>query len=166
LPIGAELILRANGLGTANFGAEPDGVIAYVSTIIGPATTDSGWTDPVAIGCPGSEARVVTWGDLSLLFSNESNVTTGRRHFFNYTYGPSQVLGSPIAPAGLKTEAGVGVGATVTELKGTYPAAVVNPADDFGGPTFFINPGLAGFLSGVAETDTVMSIVGGQGCGE
>lgn len=167
LPIGAELVLRANGLGSANFGTDPDGVVAYVAAIIGKPLTDSGWIDPSAVGaCPGSELRQVTWGDLILQFSDVSNVTSGRRHFFSYAYGPSAVPGAPVSPAGLKTEAGIGVGSTVTELKGTYPTAVVNPADDFGGANYSINAGLAGFLSGVTDTDTVMSILGGQGCGE
>lgn len=162
---GAELVVRPNGLGDAAFGADPDGVIAYVSSIIGAFTVDTGWVDPLSVGaCPGTELRQVTWGDLTLQFSDESSVTTGRRHFFSYLYGPT--FGPQIAPAGLKTEAGIGVGSTVAELTGTYPSAVVNPGDDFGGPNFFINDGLAGFLTGVNPTDTVSSLIGGQGCGE
>ena len=162
---GAELILRPNGIGDAAFGADPDGVIAYVTSIIGASTVDTGWVDPLSVGaCPGTELRQVFWGDLTLQFSDQSTVTTGRRHFFSYVYGPT--FGAQIAPAGLKTEAGIGVGSTVAELTGTYPSAVVNPGDDFGGPNFFINDGLAGFLSGINPTDTVTSVLGGQGCGE
>jgi hypothetical protein len=162
---GAELILRANGLGDAAFGADPDGVIAYVSSIIGASTVDTGWVDPLSVGaCPGTELRQVFWGDLTLQFSNESSVTSGRRHFFSYVYGPT--FGTQIAPAGLKTEAGIGVGSTVAELTGTYPSVVINPGDDFGGPNYFINEGLAGFLTGVNPTDMVQSVLGGQGCGE
>ncbi|MDP9465120.1 MAG: hypothetical protein M3P52_10885, partial [Actinomycetota bacterium] len=91
-------------------------------------------------------------------------VTSGRRHFFSYVYGPS--FGIEIAPAGLKTDAGIGVGSTVAELKGTYPAVILNPGDDFGGPNFLINEGLVGSLNGVTDTDTVTSVIGGQGCGE
>jgi hypothetical protein len=162
---GAELVLRPNGLGDAAFGAEPDGVIAYVSSIIGAPTVDTGWVDPLSVGaCPGTELRQVSWADLVLEFTDESSVTSGRRHFFSYQYGPT--FGQHIAPAGLKTDAGIGVGSTVAELTGTYPSAVINPGDDFGGPNFFINDGLAGFLTGVNPTDTVTSVLGGQGCGE
>jgi hypothetical protein len=158
-------VLRPNSLGEAAFGADPEGVIAYVSSIIGPLTVDSGWVDPLSVGaCPGTEFRQVFWGDLVLQFSDESAVTSSRRHFFSYVYGPS--FGTAIAPAGLKTDAGIGVGSTVAELTGTYPSAVVNPGDDFGGPNFFINEGLVGFLTGVNPTDTVTSVLGGQGCGE
>jgi hypothetical protein len=106
----------------------------------------------------------VIWGDLTLLFSDDTLVTSGRRHFFAYVYG--QALGSEIVPAGLKTDAGIGVGSTVAELTGTYPGVIINPSDDFGGPNFKINENLAGFLTGVEPTDTVLSVLGGQGCGE
>ena len=102
--------------------------------------------------------------DLVLQFSDQSIVTSGRRHFFSYVYGPSFVEGA-ITPAGLKTDAGIGIGSTVAELTGTYPSAVINPGDDFGGPNFFINDGLAGFLTGTEPTSTVTSVLGGQGCG-
>jgi hypothetical protein len=162
---GAELVLRQNGLGDAAFGADPDGVIAYVTAIIGSLTIDTGWVDSLSVGaCLGSEIRQVSWADLTLQFTNDSNVTTGRRHFFSYVYGPT--FGPAIAPAGLKTEAGIGIGSTVAELTATYPGVVVNPGDDFGGPNFFVNDGLAGFLTGVNPTDTVKSVLGGQGCGE
>ncbi len=162
---GAELVLRPNGLGDAAFGADPDGVIAYVKSIIGPPTVDTGWVDPLSVGaCPGTEFKQVSWGDLVLEFTDQSSVTSGRRHFFAYQYGPT--FGAQISPAGLKTDAGIGVGSTVAELTATYPTVVINPGDDFGGPNFFINDGLAGFLTGVNPTDTVKSILGGQGCGE
>ena len=120
-------MLRANGLGDAAFGAEPEGVVAYVSAIIGNPTVDTGWVDPLSVGaCPGTEFRQVFWGDLVLQFSDVSNVTNGRRHFFSYVYGPAFVQGN-ITPAGLKTEAGIGVGSTVQELQGTYPTVVINP---------------------------------------
>ena len=162
---GAELVLRSNGLGDAAFGVDPDGAVAYVSGIIGAPTVDTGWVDPLSVGaCRGTEFRQVYWGDLLLQFSDASNITTGRRHFFSYVYGPS--FGPKITPAGLKTDAGIGVGSTVAELQGTYPGVVINPGDEIGGPNFFVNGGLAGFLTGVNPTDTVISVLGGQGCGE
>jgi hypothetical protein len=163
---GAELVLRPNGLGDAAFGAAPEGVIAYIASIIGPFTVDTGWVDPLSVGaCRGTEFRQVIWGDLTLQFSDESSVTAGRQHFFSYVYGPSFVANA-IAPAGLKTDAGIGVGSTVAELTGTYPTVIINPSDDFGGPNFLVDTGLAGFLTGVTPTDTVNSVLGGQGCGE
>jgi hypothetical protein len=54
----------------------------------------------------------------------------------------------------------------VAELTGTYPTVTINAGDDFGGPNFSVNEGLAGFLTGVTPADTVTSVLGGQGCGE
>ena len=139
-------------------------MIDYVSSFIGAPTVDSGWVDPLTAGCQGTELRQVTWGDLVLQFGDASLVTSGRRHFFSYVYGPT--FGAAIAPAGLKTDAGIGVGSTVAELTGTYPTVVLNPADEFGGANFFVNEGLAGFITSVDPTGTVTSILGGQGCGE
>jgi hypothetical protein len=91
------LVLRPNGLGDAAFGVDPDGTVAYISSIIGKPTVDTGWVDPLSVGaCPGTELRQVTWNDLVLLFTDQSPFATGRRHFFAYTYGP--VIRQPDQP--------------------------------------------------------------------
>lgn len=155
--------LSASGLGDALFGADADGVIDYVNSILGIPTTDSGWVDPVATGvaCPGTAVRFVDWKDLSLFFTD---YLTGVRHFASFTYG--QAFGDVIAPFGLATSADIGVGSTVASLRGAYPAVNVKPEDEFSGAGFEIEPGLYGFLSGTADTDTILSFVGGAGCGE
>jgi hypothetical protein len=165
LPPGAALVLRDNGLGSAAFGADPDGVIGYVSSVLGKPTVDSGWIDPLSQGsCPGTELRTVSFGDLALSFSDESTVASGRRHFFSYSYGPA--FGAAISPGGLATEAGLSVGTTVAQMKGTYPTATINPGDDTSPPTFAVSPGLTGLLTGITDTDTVSELQGGFGCGE
>ena len=95
VPAGAALVLRTNGVGDAAFGADADEVVAYVNSILGAPTADSGWADPFSTFgvCPGTEVRGVTWGDLTLLFSDESVVASGRRHFFTYSYGPAFSVG-------------------------------------------------------------------------
>lgn len=157
------LQLSPTGLGDALFGADADGVVDYVNSILGIPTTDSGWIDPDATGtaCPGHEVRFVDWKDLSLFFTDDGS---GVRHFASFTYGPA--FGSTIAPYGLATDAGVGVGSTVASLRAAYPAVVVNPDDGFTGPSFQIEDGLYGFLTGTDDTDTIISFVGGFGCGE
>lgn len=162
---GAVLVLRANGLGSAAFGADPDGVIEFVSSIIGKPDVDTGWIDPLSLGsCPGTVVRTVAFGDLDLQFGDQSVVLTGRRHFVSYTYGPA--FGAQIEPAGLKTDAGIGVGDTVALLRGTYPDVVIHPADQLAPATFSVAPGLTGVLSGDKPTDLVTVIHGGFGCGE
>jgi hypothetical protein len=162
----AQLVLGQDRLGTALFGADADGVIAYVTAILGPPTADSGWADPnSAFGvCPGSEVRGVTWGDLLLLFSDESSVAAGRRHFFSYSLGPA--FGAVITPEGMATPEGVAVGSSVADLQRAYPGVYVYPGDDVFGPYFALNDNFTGFLTGAGDADTVASIIGGINCGE
>lgn len=161
----AVLILRDDGLGDALFGADAEGVIQYITSILGVPTDDSGWGDPFeSFGiCPGNEVRGVTWGDLQLLFSDESVVLKGRRHFFNYVYGPP--AGTSISPAGMSTANGVSIGTSVAELRLAYPNVQVYPEDIYG-PYFVVNDDLIGFLTGVSDTDEIISFIGGTGCGE
>jgi hypothetical protein len=160
-------VLRPSGLGDAVFGADADEVIAYVRSILGAPTADSGWADPLATFgvCPGTEVRGVTWGDLTLLFSDETEFASGRRHFFNYVYGPPLVPGS-IQPTGMRSDAGITVGSSVGQLRAAYPGVQVFPGEEIFGPSFFIEEYFAGFLTGVADADTVLSFIGGRGCGE
>ncbi len=157
------LPLSASGLGDALFDADADGVVDYVNSILGIPTTDSGWVDATAngIGCPGTVIRFVDWNDLSLFFTDD---TTAVRHFAAYTYGPA--FAANISPYGLATDAGIGVGSTVAELRAAYPAVKVLPEDEFSGPSFEIEVGLRGVLTGTADTDVILSFVGGFGCGE
>jgi hypothetical protein len=166
IPVVEGLEMSADGLGDALFGAEADGVIEYVNGILGGPTNDTGWQDPIALGapCPGTEVRFVEWHDLSLMFGNESPAASGFRHFASYTYGPP--LSGQLEPFGLTTAQGVGVGNTVRELKAAYPSVVVNPADEISSPSFFIEEGLAGYLTGATNNDAIISFVGGYGCGE
>lgn len=166
------LELSAVGLGDALFGASADGVIAYVTAIIGEPTSDTGWVDPVETGaaCRGTEVRSVTWHDLSLFFSDESLEAAGLRHFASYTYGPA--VGAVLEPIGLRTQvegddtAGVTVGDTVSALLEAHPRTTLAPEDEMSGPSFFITEGLAGFITGVGANDRITSFVGGFGCGE
>jgi hypothetical protein len=166
VPPAAQLVLGQDRLGTAMFGVEPEAVVSYVTAILGPPTADSGWADPnSAFGvCPGTEVRGVTWGDLLLLFSDESGVASGRRHFFSYTLGPA--FGASITPAGMATPEGIAVGSTVAALKSAYPGVYVYGGDDVFGPYYVVSENLTGFLTGAADTDTVQSVIGGVTCGE
>lgn len=166
VPPAAQLVLGQDRLGTAMFGVEPEAVVSYVTAILGPPTADSGWADPnSAFGvCPGTEVRGVTWGDLLVLFSDESGVASGRRHFFSYTLGPA--FGASITPAGMATPEGIAVGSTVAALKSAYPGVYVYGGDDVFGPYYVVSENLSGFLTGAADTDTVQSVIGGVTCGE
>jgi len=163
-PAVGELLLSGDGIGTAGFGADPDGVVDYINSYLGPATNDTGWIDPLTIGlCSGDELRQVSWGVLTLLFGDVSEIVEGRRHFFGYGYGDQGEIGS--APVGLQTTRGVMIGSRVVDVRAAYPAATINPEDDFTPPFFFVNDSLRGFLTGVSDDATVTAILGGGDCG-
>jgi hypothetical protein len=167
IPAVQGLGLSAQGLGDVLFGADPDQTVSYVQSILGKPTSDSGWKDPLTAGtsCPGTTIRIVDWHDLSLFFTDQSPAAQGIRHFASYTYGPELAPGQP-NPYGLTTANAIGLDSTVKQLKAAYPLAKVNPGDQVSGPTFVIEQGLSGFLTGTKTTDTIMSFVGGYGCGE
>jgi hypothetical protein len=163
-PAVQELLLSGDGIGTAGFGADPDGVIEYMNSYLGPPSNDTGWIDPLTIGlCSGDELRQVSWGVLTLLFGDVSEVVQGRRHFFGYGYGEQGEIGS--TPLGLQTTRGVTIGSRVVDVRAAYPAVSINPEDDFTPPFFFVNDSLRGFLTGVSDDATVTAILGGGDCG-
>jgi hypothetical protein len=163
-PAVSELLLSGDGIGTAGFGADPDGVVEYMNSYLGPPSNDTGWIDPLTIGlCSGDELRQVSWGVLTLLFGDVSDVVQGRRHFFGYGYGEQGEIGN--APVGLQTTRGVMIGSRVVDVRAAYPAVTINPEDDFTPPFFFVNDSLRGYLTGVSDDATVTAILGGGDCG-
>lgn len=162
-----ELLLRGDGLGSARFGAEPQGVIDYVTSILGGNTSDTGWVDPLDFAvCDGTVARRVDWGVLSLLFSDLSNVADGRRHFMGYEYGRVGEIGDE--PVGLRTPAGVTLGSRVVDLLAEFPEASVNPGEEGINipPNFYVSDNFYGLVTGTDPDDFVTVIFGGYGCGE
>jgi len=158
-------MLSYNGIGDAVFGADPNGVITYVSSVLGTPTSDSGWVDPKSTGakCSGTEVRFVVWRDLSLYFTDQSGYVKGLRHFASFGYGPA--FGAHIDPFGLATDAGVGVGSTVDALRKAYPSVgIVGPTHDNPTSRFSIRHGLVGLLSGTRATDVITTFVGGEAC--
>ena len=161
-----ELILRGDGIGSARFGAAPEGVIDYVTSILGGNTGDTGWVDPLTFAvCDGTVARRVDWGVLSLLFSDLSDVADGRRHFMGYEYGREGQVGDE--PVGLRTEGGTTLGSRVVDLLADFPDATINPGEpDIDIPdNFYVSDNFYGLLTGVDSEDVVTVIFGGYGCG-
>lgn len=161
-----ELLLRGDGIGSARFGAAPEGVIEYVTSILGGNTADTGWVDPLTFAvCDGTVARRVDWGVLSLLFSDLSDVANGRRHFMGYEYGRDGQVGDD--PVGLRTAGGTTLGSRVVDLLADFPDASVNPGEaDIDIPdNFYVSDNFYGLLTGVDPEDVVTVIFGGYGCG-
>lgn len=162
-----ELLLRPDGIGSARFGAAPDGVIEYVSSILGGNTGDTGWVDPFTFAvCDGTVARRVDWGVLTLLFSDFSDVADGRRHFMGYEYGRVGQVGDE--PSGLRTPGGTTLGSRVVDLLADFPDAAINPGEQDINipPNFYVSDNFYGLVTGVDPDDVVTVIFGGYGCGE
>jgi hypothetical protein len=162
-----ELVLTGDGIGSAAFGADPEAVIEYVTSILGGNTADTGWVDPFSFAaCDGSIARRVDWGVLSLLFTDQSPIANGRRHFIGYEYGRVGQIGDE--PVGLRTPGGVTLGSRVVDVLAEFPEAAVNPGDpEVGFPdNFYVSNLFYGLLTGVTVDDYVTVLFGGYGCGE
>lgn len=158
--------LEVDGLGTASFGADPDGIIGFISSFIGGPTDDTGYVDPFEFGsCPGTQARRVSWGSLMLEFGDVSTVAQDRLHFYAYRYGSDD--GGALergSPSGLATPEGISVGSSVAALVDAYPDTTFLEGDEFIAPTFLVNDNLSGSLTGLSDTDTVTMIQGGLSC--
>lgn len=166
-----ELLLRGDGLGSARFGAEPEGVVDYVTSILGGNTGDTGWVDPFTFadcgaGGTATIARRVDWGVLSLLFSDGSSYAIGRRHFIGFEYGRVGQIGDE--PQGLRTAGGVTLGSRVVDLLAEFPEAFINEGEaDLGIPdNYYVSDVFYGILTGTAGDDVVTVMFGGYGCGE
>ena len=166
-PLGVnELVLKSDGLGGARFGAEPNEVVNYVSSILGSPTEDSDWVSPDARSCPGTAVRSVKWGVLSLMFGDESSSATGRAHFMSYTYGVIDKFGEE--PTGLMTSDGI----TITDSVGSLLERIdvqLNEGDESLDipPSFFYESApfpVTGLLSGTTADDVVLVISSGSGC--
>jgi hypothetical protein len=161
------LELSGEGIGSAIFGADPDGVVDYVSSFLGSNTGDTGWVDPYSFGvCEGGIARKVDWGVLSLLFSDLSRFANGRRHFMGWEYGKHGQIGDE--PVGLRTAGGVTLGSRVVDLLAEFPDASVNAGDpEIEVPdNFFVSTVFYGLLTGPNLDDYITVMFGGYGCGE
>lgn len=165
MPGGGLLVLSAAGLGDATFGVDPEPALEYVRSVLGPPTDDTGWIDAAGPfgSCPGTTVRGVRWGDLLLLFGDESEESTGRLHFFAYVYGPP--TGAEPTPSGLATAPGLGLGATVAELQRWYPEVQLY-SDPVAGAGFVIEPRLSGNITSTQPDGVVTALYGGISCGE
>jgi len=163
VPVGAALSLDDDGIGDSVFGNDPDLVVSYISGILGGPAEDSGWVDAITRTCPGTEVRLVRWGDLTLFFGDDTSVTSEFRHFFAWSFGPPADFVQ--SPAGLTTPTGIRLGSTVADVGRAYPGARLFSGDDLGTASIQINDDLFAFVTSSEESGVVTAILGGQGCG-
>lgn len=160
-----ELLLSDRGLGIKDFGAPPDEVIQYVSSMLGATTADSDWVEASQFpDCAGTQVRVVDWGVLSLQFADTTKYGS-EQHFSGWTYGNPVEIGEE--PVGLHTDAGLSVGSSVAQLKAGYPDAEFQDGDPESAypDSFYLGDDLWGLLSGTRDSDSVTVLYGGLGCG-
>lgn len=168
------LRLLPDGLGATMLGDLHDQAVEAVAAIAGPPEEDSGWIAARSdFGtCPGTVVRMVRWGGLRL-FSSDGPTDFGEdsRHFFHYSLSVHDGPADPSATdmQQLTTEAGIGLGSSLLELREAYRTALEVTSTLQFGPVFSVaHDGeglLSGALTGVDPAAEVTMIAGGFGCG-
>lgn len=162
------LVLSANSLGEARFGDEPEATIAYVSSLLGSPTADTGWLDPESVTsallCERDSFRQVEWGVLRVEFGSPSIYGPAEAHFIGWDYGTDGRLGED--PEGIITGLGVGLGARIDELLVAYPTTELHEGEEGNFPPSFTEEGgLSGFTTGTTDSDVITVLQAGERCG-
>lgn len=156
-----DIVLRGDGLGVVELGADPDAAVAAVTAALGEPTANTGWESSFsAYGtCPGEEVRGVEWDHLILLFTDGSTAYGSGPHLFAW-----RVTGAPPA---LGTATGFGYRATAADAEDLYPGdvEVVPPDEPFPGLLRIDAEGgtITAYLD---DADVVTNIEAGAACGE
>lgn len=156
-----DLVLRGDGLGVVELGADPDVAVAAVTDVLGEPTADTGWESSFSTygTCPGEEVRGVEWDHLVLLFTDGSTAHGDGPHLFAW-----RVTGSPPA---LGTATGFGYRATAADAEQLYPGdvEVVPPDEPFPGHLLIEAEGgtITAYLD---DADVVTNLEAGVACGE
>ncbi|MGI9666588.1 MAG: hypothetical protein ACR2N2_05735 [Acidimicrobiia bacterium] len=151
------------------FGTMDEDTITAVSSVLGSPTHDSGWVDSFSVygTCPPPVVRGVHWDSFTVLFTqaNTDFWSAGVPHFFAWYYTS--------VPPDLATTLDLRIGDTLQRVEDLYggPDLVINedPFDPNGGIWLYDMvgwTGMYGYLDGLSATSLVLSINGGQGCGE
>lgn len=165
VPLSA-LVLGTEGLGEARFGDDPTEVIAYVANLLGSPTADVGWLelDGSGLPCERVTLRQVEWGVLRLEFGSLTVTEGAEPAFLGWDYGLDGRLGEE--PQGIITDAGVGLGSRIDELRAAYPTVMVYEGEEGTFPPSFKVPGgVEGFSTGTTDTDVITVLKAGVRCG-
>lgn len=157
----AEIVLRGDGLGVVELGADPDTAVAAVSAALGDPSADTDWQPSFSTygTCPGENIRGVEWGALVLLFTDGETSYGSDPHLFSW-----RLTG---APPPLATAKGFGFQATAADAEDLYPGAVESVPAEEPFPAFLeieVEGGpITAFLD---DEDRVTNIEAGVPCGE
>jgi hypothetical protein len=156
----AEIVLRGDGLGVVDLGADPAAAVAAVTAALGEPTLDTGWeSSSSSYGtCPGQQIRGVEWEHLVLLFTDGDTAYGTGEHLFTW-----RITGAPPA---LGTARGLGYQATVADAEELYPGDVEVTEPDEPFPGFLTIAGDGGVITGYLDGDVITNLEAGAGCGE
>jgi hypothetical protein len=158
---GADIVLRGDGLGVVDLGADPDAAVDAVSESLGTPTEDTGWQSSFSTygTCPGEQIRGVEWEHLVLLFTDGGTTYGDGPHLFSW-----RITGSPPA---LGTATGFGYHATAADAEELYPGDVeVVPADDPFPGLLQIDAEGGTITAYLDDADVVTNLEAGVGCGD
>jgi hypothetical protein len=124
--------------------------------------------------CPGSELRVLEFGDgaLRVLFGDVIGPGITMYQWSLSDEGRASDVPQASALVGDVTTYEFGVGDTIAELRAGVQGGAeleVNPGDEMLEPSFTLmdqSAGFFGFLTSTGETGTVTAVQAGEGCGE
>lgn len=156
----AEIVLRGDGLGVVDLGADPDAAVVAVTGSLGPPTRDTGWEPSFSEygTCPGEQIRGVEWDHLVLLFTDGATDHGSGPHLFAW-----RLTGAPPA---LGTAKGLGYHATVADAEELYPGAVAVTEADDPFPGFLTVTVEGGPITGYLDGDVITNLEAGAPCGE
>jgi hypothetical protein len=172
----ADWYLTEDGVGSVLLGTETEVALLELALLGDPAVTgdpdeDTGWIDSFSPygTCPGSEIRVVRWGDLETFFTRTSMVDEGEL----FTYRVWDPLDDR-TDLRLRTVEGLMLGDDGAMLEALYGSRVeLTYVDVFDLWLYWIDAappsdytGLGGSISGDGASDLVTSIEAGERCGE
>ena len=167
----SDLRLQPEGLGPLPFGTDIRRSVSILTEALGAPDSDTGWlpADLDNLQCPGTRARVVTWGSLAAYFSDGPTDwgPDGQEHFFSFIYSLPDGSSSPDGPS-LRTSEGLQLGATLSRSSSIYGESSITLDHSVHGTIMEVDvpgPGyLLGVFSGPDSEDELVALSGGTGC--
>ncbi len=167
----SDLRLQPEGLGPIPFGTAFDRALVVLTRALGLPDADSGWlpADVEELQCPGARVRRVTWGSLTVFFSDGPtdwgpNLS---EHFFSFLYSLPDGATAPAGPS-LRTSEGLELGDSLSRSSSIYGESSISRDDPARGTILEVNvpgPGfLQGLFTGSSDEDYLWSLQGGTGC--
>jgi len=169
VPAGAGVVPSREGLGVAALGQDADEALAALEAAMGRPNTVTRWLPPEHSlwgRCPGKRVRGAKWGDLWVLFGEDTPLGEGR-YLFGWMLGQAGVSGA----TGLRTAEGIGIGSTVAELRAAYGDRLELAPYELGARFTVSAEGgqpataeFGGVAAGTGDADPVRTLRGGLPC--